>query len=79
MKQFLTRIEMFQKGFEAITKSISDQLAKMAKDSEKLADNTAHMSKIVSTNKDIMKSFEKLTLTIDALMSRLDKLSSANS
>jgi hypothetical protein len=73
-KQFLQRIELFQKGFEAITKSINDSLTKITTQTQKMAENTSFMPKIVESNKDIKKSAERLSLIVEGLMGRLDKI-----
>lgn len=75
IKEFLKRIEMFQKGFEMITQSLQTQLEKVVVSTEKLAQNTSFMPKIVESNKEIKKMGEKLQLITDGLISRLDTVS----
>ena len=72
IKEFMKRIEMFQKGFEMITQSLLTQLEKVVINTEKLANNTSFMPKIVESNKEIKKMGDKLQLLTDGLISRLD-------
>jgi hypothetical protein len=68
------RLDAFQKGFEAITKSISQSLVKIEKQTEDLAQNTKFIPKVVETNKAIKKAGEQFGLLIDVLTRRLDKV-----
>ena len=72
IKEFMKRIERFQKGFEMITQSLLTQLEKVVINTEKLANNTSFMPKIVESNKEIKKMGDKLQLLTDGLISRLD-------
>lgn len=78
LKQIAQRLELFQKGFEMITKNLSDTLAKINTDSAKIAENTAFMPKILESNKEIKKSTDNLALVLDGLMCQLDKIAQKN-
>jgi hypothetical protein len=77
INKFLERIEMFTKGFEAITKNLNESLEKMSKDAAKLAENTNFLPKILTSNKEIKKSTENLTLIITTLLARLERVGGA--
>jgi hypothetical protein len=78
IKDFTKRMEMFQKGFEMITSSMTGSLDKISGEMVKLVENTTFIPKIMKSNKDIKKFGEKLQLMIDALMARLDQVAKAN-
>jgi hypothetical protein len=74
LKMIAQRLDAFQKGFEAITKSLSVSLAKMEKTSDELVQNTSVLPKIVESNKEIKKASEKFELLVDTLIRRMDKV-----
>lgn len=74
LKMIATRLDAFQKGFEAITKSISQSLIKIEKQTEDLAQNTKFIPKVVETNKAIKKASDQFALLVDNLTRRIDKV-----
>jgi NADH:ubiquinone oxidoreductase subunit D len=71
LKMIAQRLEAFQKGFEMMTKNLSDTLAKVEKQTEELAQSAKFIPKMVEVNQRIKKASEQLLLIGENLERRL--------
>jgi len=72
LETFAKQLESFETGFNAITQNLQTQLKDVNNTLDKLQSNTSFMPKIMTSNKEIKNTGEKIQVLVDTLLARLD-------